>query len=137
MGMVPEFRHVAGLVLAACLLAACAETPHRVPAPPDLSPLSEAEAMLERAREAGADRLAPEPLREGRRRLAAARDILFRAATEAREPNEAERRRVRRLADEAYLDARLALARTQRVAVDRKLAELESELSAADSGDSP
>lgn len=118
----------AAMIAFAGVCAAEAAAPATVP---DDSVLAESEAEVEEAREAGAEEKASVPLREARRRLSAARDLLFRAAAANREPSEAEQRRIRRLADEAYLDARLALSRAEAEAAADRLAELRSELAAS------
>lgn len=133
MGLAPGVVRFSALVLAIGVATGCATAPVAVPEPPDESLLAEAQAMMDKARDAGASELAPDPLREARRRLAAARGILYRAAGSGG-LDEAQTQRVQRLADEAHLDARLALARTQANAVARKLAELRAELAAPPRG---
>lgn len=121
-----DYARIAVLVLAVGILTGCASEPVRLPAMPEESVLADAQAMLKKARDAGADVSAPALMREARRRLLSARGILYRAAAASREPNETERRRVRWLADEARLDVRLAMARTRRAEVERRLAEVEA-----------
>lgn len=130
MGTVPRSLRRSALALIVVLSAACVAEPVARPTVPDESLLADARSMLEQAREAGAARLAPEPLRQARRRLASAQDTLYRAAAASRGLDDAEQRRVRRLADEAYLDARLALARAQAAAVAQELAGLRQKLAA-------
>lgn len=117
-----------GIVLAVVAwLAACAGAPTAPPTPPDDSMLDAGETMLAKAEEAGAPEMAPQAWREARRRLSAGRSLLYRAAAENRSLTAAEKRRVKRLGQEAYVDARLALALTQQTAVQRKLGELRDE----------
>ncbi len=130
MGTIPRRLRSCTLALIVMLSAACVAEPVTRPMVPDESLLSDARSMLEQAREAGAAELAPEPLRQARRRLASARDTLYRAAAASRELDDAERQRVRRLADETYLDARLALARARATAVEQELAGLREKLAA-------
>lgn len=132
-----DYPRLAVLALAVGVLAACANEPVRLPAMPEESALADAEAMVREAQEAGAGEAAPELLREAKRRLVKARGILYQAAADSRRANETERLRVRRLAEEAWLDARLALVKTRRVGVTRRLAELEAEWAALEAEDSP
>lgn len=120
----------ARLVLAAlaCVtLAACATTNVKPPQPPDATILTKAEAMIDKAAAAGAAELAPDALSAARRRLTVARMIVYRKSGPVF--GEAERERVQRLVDAAYLDARLALIRTQSDAVARKRQQLATRLS--------
>lgn len=123
-----DYPRVAVLALAIGILGGCANEPVRLPVMPEDSALADAEAMLRKADEAEAT--APELLRQARRRLVNARGILYEASAASREPNEVERLRVRRLADEAWLDARLAIARAREAEAAAKLAEAEAELNA-------
>lgn len=132
MGRVPGLSRIALMALVAGLSTACANAPQKVPTQPDESRLAEAEAMLNRAREAGAMEQALAPLRTARRRLATARSLIYRTASAGTELDAEQRRRVGRLADEAYLDARLALALTRQSAVERRVAELQSRLEATE-----
>lgn len=130
MGPIPECPRIVALAVAIAVLAGCASDPVRMPNMPDESMLADAKTMLEQARDAGAAGLAPMPLRDAERRLAGARSILYRVAAASRNLREPERQRVGWLADEAWLDARLALAQTRQIEVERKLAKLEAELAA-------
>lgn len=94
------------------LLAACATTP------PDPRLLNNAEQALQIAREAGAEEYAPLELRFARERLDAARLQL--------DNNNAAP--ARRLADEAEIEAQLALARTRAARARADLAQHEREL---------
>lgn len=128
MDLCHDYLRVAVLALAIGTLSACAGEPVRLPVMPEESALAEAEAVLREAGDAGAGEAAPELLRQARRRLVEARGILYEAAAASREPNETEHLRVRRLADETRLDARLAIARTRQAAAEARLAEFESRL---------
>lgn len=130
MSPICEYPRLLVLAFAAAVLGGCASEPVRMPEVPDESTLAEAEAMLDEARGVGAAEVASAPLREAQRRLAGARSILYRAAAASRGLSRREGQRVSRLVDEAYLDARLALAHTRRAEVERRLAELEAELTA-------
>lgn len=125
-----DYPRLAALALAVGMLGGCVSEPPQLPAMPEEAGLADTEAMLQEASEAGAAEAAPDLLRDARRRLVHARGILYEAAAASRQPNETERRRVRRLADEAWLDARLALARARRIEAESRLAELEAEWAA-------
>lgn len=125
-----DYLRVAVLALAVGILGGCANEPLRLPVMPEESALADAEAKLREADATGAGETAPELLRQARRRLVNARGILYEASAASREPTEAELLRVRRLADEAWLDARLAIARTREAEVAARLAEAEAELAA-------
>lgn len=90
------------------ILAACASTP-----PPDPRLLDNAESALRQAEDAGAADYAPLELRFARERLAAARQHM-----EAGRPAE-----TRRVADEAEIEAQLALARTRAAQTRAELAQ--------------
>lgn len=140
MGPVPDCPHyprILALAFAVGLLSACATEPVGVPEMPDESMLADAEAVLKEARDAGAAASASPPLREAQRKLAGARSILYRAAAASRELDAAERQRVRRLADEARLDARLALAETRRAEVEHRIDELRAKRAASSGEDGP
>lgn len=124
--MGPAGRALAVLMCAG--LGACASGNVKPPAPPDDQRISEAESMLDKAANAGAAEFAAQPLLEARHRVTAARNLLYRAAGDGDALSDAESARIGRLADAAYLDARLALVRTQAGAVQRKLDELTAEL---------
>lgn len=102
----PVFRILAALALLS--LAACATTP-----PPDPRLLANAENALNQAEQAGAAEFAPLELRFARERLNAARLQL-----EAGRTIEA-----RRIADEAEIEAQLALARTNAAQTRAELAQ--------------
>jgi hypothetical protein len=94
------------------LLAACATTP------PDPRLLDNARNAIQQAQEAGASEYAPLELRFARERLTAAEF-------------EAERNNAgaaRRLADEAEIEAQLALARTQAALTRAELAQRQRDL---------
>lgn len=99
---------VAGLLL----LAACATTP------PDPRLLDNARNAIEQAREAGASEYAPLELRFAQERLRAAESEVERS-----NPGPA-----RRLADEAEIEAQLALARTQAALTRADLAQRQRDL---------
>ncbi|MFW5816822.1 MAG: DUF4398 domain-containing protein [Wenzhouxiangella sp.] len=94
------------------LLAACATTP------PDPRLLDNAEQAIETAREADAEEYAPLELRFARERLEAAR---FQLDNDQAGP-------ARRLADEAEIEAQLALARSRAAQVRADLAQRQREL---------
>lgn len=110
------------ILLLVALLGACAGAAHR-PLIPDDTPLRPAQALVKKAEDAGAGDLAPSVLREAYRRLDIARGVIYRAAVNNRKVNSTEEKRINRLVEEASVDARLALARTQQEAVQRKLNE--------------
>lgn len=103
------FPTVAALLV---LLAACATTP------PDPRLLDNAEQAIESAREAGAEEYAPLELRFAEERLDAAR---FQFENDQQAP-------ARRLADEAEIEAQLALARTRAARARADLAQRQREL---------
>lgn len=108
-------------------LAACAHTNTvKAPQAPNNAVLERAATMLEKADAAGADRFAPDVLSSARHRLTVARMILYRKAGPS--VDEAERKRVERLAEAAYLDAKLALVKAQIGAVARQSARLASRI---------
>lgn len=94
------------------LLAACATTP------PDPRLLNNAEQAIEIARQAGAEEYAPLELRFARERLDAAR---FQLDNNQATP-------ARRLADEAEIEAQLALARSRAAQARAELAQRQREL---------
>lgn len=94
------------------LLAACATTP------PDPRLLNNAEQAVETARDAGAEEYAPLELRFAQERLEAAR---FQLDNNQNAP-------ARRLADEAEIEAQLALARTRAAQARANLAQRQREL---------
>lgn len=125
-----DYLRIALLALAVGIMGGCANEPVRLPVMPEYSALADAEAKLREADEAGAGETAPDLLRQARRRLVHARGILYEASAASREPTETELLRVHRLADEAWLDARLAIARAREAEVAARLAEAEAELAA-------
>lgn len=94
------------------LLAACATTP------PDPRLLDNAEQAIETAREAGAEDYAPLELRFAQERLEAAR---FQLDNDQAGP-------ARRLADEAEIEAQLALARSRAAQARADLSQRQREL---------
>lgn len=123
----PRIKLPLALVLLLALpitLAACAGAVTK-PRVPDETPLQPALTMLDKAEAAGAARLAPDALRAAQRRLGLARGVIYRAATENRDTTDFENSRIKRLVEEAAVDARLALALTQQEAVSRSRAELQ------------
>lgn len=125
------------MAFACLLLVACATAKVQAPQAPDESILNRAEAMVAKARTAGAAQFAPDALASARRRLTVARMILLRRVGQSL--GDQEHQRLQRLADAAYLDARLALVRTQAGAVgyqsDQLSAQLNGRDAAADEGD--
>ncbi|TVQ39757.1 MAG: DUF4398 domain-containing protein [Wenzhouxiangella sp.] len=100
------------LILATLLMAGCATTP------PDPGLLDNARSAIAQAEAAGASEYAPLELRFARERLDSARFELERNNTAA----------VRRLADEAEIEAQLALARTQAALTRADLAQRQRDL---------
>ncbi len=99
-------------VLAAILVAGCATTP------PDPGLLDNARSAIAQAEAAGASEYAPLELRFARERLDSARFEMERNNATA----------VRRLADEAEIEAQLALARTQAALTRADLAQRQRDL---------
>ena len=106
-----NFLLLFSLVLLA-MLTACATTP------PDPKLLDNAEAAIRQAEQAGAEEFAPLELRFARERLDAARFQM--------DNNNAAN--ARRMADEAAIEAQLALARTQAARVRAELAQRQRDL---------
>ncbi len=100
------------LILAALVVAGCATTP------PDPGLLDNARSAIAQAESAGANEYSPLELRFARERLDSARFELERNNATA----------VRRLADEAEIEAQLALARTQAALTRADLAQRQREL---------
>jgi hypothetical protein len=98
--------------MAIALAAGCATMP------PDPTILDNARLAINQAREAGANEYAPLELRFARERLAAAEFEIERGEGAA----------ARQLADEAEIEARLALARTQAALTRGELAERQRDL---------
>lgn len=94
------------------LLAGCATTP------PDRSFLDNARSAIEQAAQAGADDYSPLELRFARERLEVAELQLDQGKPEP----------ARRLADEAEIDAQVALARTRAARTRAELADRQREL---------
>ncbi|MFU8831729.1 MAG: DUF4398 domain-containing protein [Wenzhouxiangella sp.] len=103
----------AGLILGVILMAAGCAT-----IPPDPTMLNNARSAIDQAREAGASQYAPLELRFARERLESAEFEIERGEGEA----------ARRLADEAEIEARLALARTQAAVTRSDLADRQRDL---------
>lgn len=116
------------MLLFALLVAGCANSPDQQGVEPDLSLLAPAEQALDEARSAHVEQFAPRALDAARRRLALARDIIYVAARQGRALDDAEHERVTNLVEAARLDARLALVKTQAMAVGLKLDELQRAL---------
>ena len=89
---------------------ACASPP-----PPD--EIAEAEEAIALARARDAATYAPLPLRKAEEKLAEAR-------RDARDDDDEDRRRARRLAEQAKVDAQLALAESERAQTRRNVDEL-------------
>ena len=111
--------YLGNAIAAAALAIACASTP----APPD--EIANAEEAIAQARARDAATHAPAPLRKAEDKLAEARDA-------AREDGDEEenRRRAIRLADEAKVDAQLALAESERAQTQRDADEFARTLEA-------
>lgn len=127
-------RRMPIVLLLTCLglVAGCASNPEPMVAPqaPDESRLESARAAIEEAAAAGAERLAPGPLRDARQRLTAARALLYQVAGEGQSLSDEQRTRIEGLVQAATLDARYALSQTQARAVQTKLDQLQAELDA-------
>ncbi|MDT0617601.1 DUF4398 domain-containing protein [Salinisphaera sp. P385] len=127
-------RRMPIVLLLTCLglVAGCASNPEPMVAPqaPDESRLASARAAIEEAAAAGAERLAPGPLRDARQRLTAARALLYQVAGEGQSLSDEQRTRIEGLVQAATLDARYALSQTQARAVQTKLDQLQAELDA-------
>lgn len=100
------------IAITVMLLAACATTP------PDPRLLDNARNAIEQAREAGASEYSPLELRFAQERLTAAEFEVDRGNTGA----------ARQLADEAEIEAQLAMARTQAALTRADLAQRQREL---------
>lgn len=107
-----RYRLIPGIVVTLLLVGACATTP------PDPSLLDNARTAITQAREAGAEEYSPLELRFALERVTAAE----RALEDERYDD------VRRLADQAVVEAQLALARTRAAITRAELAEKEREL---------
>lgn len=116
------------IMLLAVLVAGCTNTPDYHAIEPDLSLLAPAEQALAEAHDAHVEQFAPQALDAARRRVSLARDIIYLAARQGRELNDAEHERVTSLVQSARLDARLALVKTQASAVGVKLKQLQRAL---------
>ncbi len=122
----PAFRFCL-MALLVVGVTACTGAPPARPATPNVAALEPAEQALARARQAHAERFAPQPLDAARRRIATARDIIYYAAKASRPLSDVERTRVEQLVAAAELDAQTALVQTQAKAVMAKLAQLQGE----------
>lgn len=103
---------------------------------PDLSPLEPAEQALRDAQAENANDFSPRALDAARRRLTLARDIIYNAARQGRQPNAQERERIQDLVDAARLDVRLARVRNQALAVASQVDKLRDKLDARGAADS-
>ncbi|HET7315595.1 hypothetical protein [Salinisphaera sp.] len=122
-----RFRHlIAGAVIAASVAGAgCASQRAAQPHIPDESVLDPATSALDKAVAAHANQFAPRIVDAARRRITVARDILFKASKNDRSPTDAERRRVQTLVDQARLDAKAALIKTQAGALQTQIGRLQ------------
>ncbi|MES1937676.1 hypothetical protein [Salinisphaera hydrothermalis] len=121
------FRHlIAGAAIAASAAGAgCASQRAVQPHVPDQSVLDPATQALDKAVSAHAGQFAPRIVDSARRRITVARDILFKAAEDDRSLTSAEHDRIQTLVDQAKLDARAALIKTQAEAVQHQIGELQ------------
>lgn len=121
------FRHlIAGAAIAASAAGAgCASQRAAQPHIPDQSVLNPATQALQKAVSVHADQFAPRIVDSARRRITVARDILFKAAESDRSLTPAENDRVQKLVDQARLDARAALVKTQAGAVQSQIGQLQ------------
>ncbi|AWN16304.1 DUF4398 domain-containing protein [Salinisphaera sp. LB1] len=132
------FRHlIAGAAIAASAAGAgCAS--QRAAHPhihmPDQSLLDPATQALNKAVSVHADQFAPRIVDSARRRITVARDILFKAAKKDRSLTPAEHDRVQTLVQQARLDARAALVKTQAGAVQNQISQLQGNSSSNGSG---
>lgn len=122
------FRHlIAGAAIAVSAAGAgCASPRAAQPHVPDQSALNPATQALDKAVSAHADQFAPRIVDSARRHITVARDILFKAAEDDRSPTPAENARVKKLVDQARLDARAALVKTQAATVQHQIKQLQS-----------
>ncbi|MGB7754528.1 MAG: hypothetical protein WBL23_00470 [Salinisphaera sp.] len=121
------FRHlIAGAAIAASAAGAgCASQRAAQPHIPDQSVLDPATQALQKAVSVHADQFAPRIVDSARRRITVARDILFKAAESDRSLTPAEHDRIQKLVDQARLDARAALIKTQAGAVQSQIGQLQ------------
>lgn len=121
------FRHlIAGAVIAASTAGAgCASQRATQPQIPDQSVLDPATQALDKAVSAHADQFAPRIVDSARRRITVARDILFKAAESDRSLTQDQNDRIQTLVDQARLDARAALIKTQAGAVQHQIEQLQ------------
>lgn len=118
---------IAGAVILVLIaVAGCASQRAAQPEAPDQSVLDPATQALHKAVSAHADQFAPRIVASARRRITVARDILFKSAEAQRSPTDAENERVQTLVDQARLDAKAALIKTQAGAVAHQLKQLQS-----------
>lgn len=117
---------IAGAAITAAIAGAgCATQRGAQPEVPDQSVLDPANQALDKAVSAHAEQFAPLIVDSARRRITIARDILFNAAEADRKPTPAENDRVQTLVDQARLDAKAALIKTQAGAVQTQLQQLQ------------
>lgn len=116
------------MLLLALAITGCAGSPPKPAVEPDKALLQPAEQAIQKAVAAHVEHFAPRALDDARGRLALARDILYLAARQGRELNDDEHERVTGLVEGARLDARLALVKTQALAVGVKLKEMQGSL---------
>ncbi|MGN8160671.1 hypothetical protein ACS8Y6_13845 [Salinisphaera sp. RV14] len=121
------FRHlIAGAAIAASAAGAgCASQRAVQPHMPDQSVLDPATQALHKAVSVHADQFAPRIVDSARRRITVARDILFKAAENDRSLTPAEHDRIQTLVQQARLDARAALVKTQAGAVQNQISQLQ------------
>lgn len=115
----------AAAILVSIVVAGCASQSATQTEVPDQSVLDPATQALDKAMSAHADQFAPRIVDSARRRITVARDILFQAAQADRSPTDTENDRIQKLVDQARLDARAALIKTQAGAVDRQIKQLQ------------
>ncbi|WP_423821610.1 hypothetical protein V5738_14850 [Salinisphaera sp. SPP-AMP-43] len=119
-------RLIVGLaIVGAIVMSGCASQRAARPDLPDDSVLDPATQALDKAVAAHADQFAPRIVDSARRHLTVARDILFSAAEVDRPLTDAEDDRIQTLVEQARLDARAALVKTQAGAVGQKLDQLQ------------
>lgn len=128
-------RLIVGLAIVGILaMSGCASQRATRPDLPDDSMLDPATQALDKAVAAHADDFAPRIVDSARRHLTVARDILFSAAETDRSLTDAENDRIQTLVEQARLDARAALVKTQAGAVAQKLDQLQGQSNDQGSG---
>lgn len=125
-----RIRIVAALLVTLCCVA-CASLPAQPPQAPASDMFTQAEAMLAQARKAGAPKLAPQAWQNAQRRLLVGHNLMDRIAGERRQPTADEQRVLGWFAQAAYVNARLALVRTQQQAVKHGLDMLHRQTNAS------